>query len=338
MQEHSRPASPVMSGNTTITPPRTSAAGAAEQRPRAPARCPASDGLSSGSRRREVGVGLRHAERAELRGQVGDRGEERDVAAADRAECAGRDQDAHEREQRDGEVGPVGGDGRAREGGPRHAARPCPSPLSGTSGTHSKVTAIGGRQLLATTMLPGARRRLQRCRVSARRRFPVRTGVVRGLHVQARSVRGPPHAGGPPGPRAGDAPTTGCPAEVGLRGAAALRPALRAPGAPSGPWRARVRRFWRLLGEVDVVWLLGPHPLAMAFVLARGASPPARGARRAPGLPPATCARAIRGRRGILAAALLLEGDLARSGPDLPARGGGPGSRPPLSGRRGICR
>jgi glycosyltransferase involved in cell wall biosynthesis len=28
---------------------------------------------------------------------------------------------------------------------------------------------------------------------------------------------------------------------------------------------AGLRRFWRLLPEVDVVWLLGPHPLALAF-------------------------------------------------------------------------
>ena len=26
-----------------------------------------------------------------------------------------------------------------------------------------------------------------------------------------------------------------------------------------------LRRFWRVLGEVDVVWLLGPHPLCLAF-------------------------------------------------------------------------
>ena len=28
-----------------------------------------------------------------------------------------------------------------------------------------------------------------------------------------------------------------------------------------------LRRFWRLLDEVDAVWLLGPHPLALAFAL-----------------------------------------------------------------------
>ncbi len=42
----------------------------------------------------------------------------------------------------------------------------------------------------------------------------------------------------------------------------------------SRPWTAvgamarSVRRFWRLLDEVDAVWLLGPHPLAMAFAVA----------------------------------------------------------------------
>src|SRR5437588_1345438 len=28
-----------------------------------------------------------------------------------------------------------------------------------------------------------------------------------------------------------------------------------------------LRRFWRVLDHVDVVWLLGPHPLALAFAL-----------------------------------------------------------------------
>ena len=28
---------------------------------------------------------------------------------------------------------------------------------------------------------------------------------------------------------------------------------------------ASLRRFWRVLGEVDVAWLLGPHPLSLAF-------------------------------------------------------------------------
>jgi glycosyltransferase involved in cell wall biosynthesis len=28
-----------------------------------------------------------------------------------------------------------------------------------------------------------------------------------------------------------------------------------------------VRRFWRTLGDLDVVWLLGPHPLSIAFAL-----------------------------------------------------------------------
>jgi glycosyltransferase involved in cell wall biosynthesis len=42
----------------------------------------------------------------------------------------------------------------------------------------------------------------------------------------------------------------------------------------SRPWSAvgamvrSVRRFWGLLGEVDAVWLLGPHPLALAFAVA----------------------------------------------------------------------
>ena len=89
----------------------------------------------------------------------------------------------------------------------------------------------------------------------------------------------------------------------------------------SRPWTAvgamarSLRRFWRLLGEVDVVWLLGPHPLALAV----------RGRARRCGAgawcsasartSPATCARAIRATAASSAAALLLEGVLARSGP-----------------------
>ena len=36
---------------------------------------------------------------------------------------------------------------------------------------------------------------------------------------------------------------------------------LRAPLA----MLASLRRFWRVLAEVEVVWLLGPHPLCLAF-------------------------------------------------------------------------
>jgi glycosyltransferase involved in cell wall biosynthesis len=39
-------------------------------------------------------------------------------------------------------------------------------------------------------------------------------------------------------------------------------------GAPAlAGWPRSLRRFWRLLGTVDTVWLLGPHPLALAFAL-----------------------------------------------------------------------
>src|SRR3954470_20484572 len=31
-----------------------------------------------------------------------------------------------------------------------------------------------------------------------------------------------------------------------------------------------IHRFWRLLPEVDAVWLLGPHPLAIAFAAMAG--------------------------------------------------------------------
>jgi glycosyltransferase involved in cell wall biosynthesis len=41
-------------------------------------------------------------------------------------------------------------------------------------------------------------------------------------------------------------------------------PSMLSPRAPLAMLRS-LRRFWRLLGEVDVVWLLGPHPLCLAF-------------------------------------------------------------------------
>jgi glycosyltransferase involved in cell wall biosynthesis len=47
-------------------------------------------------------------------------------------------------------------------------------------------------------------------------------------------------------------------------------PHYRSLASPLEPARALVtslRRFWRLLGDVDAVWLLGPHPLAIAFAL-----------------------------------------------------------------------
>jgi glycosyltransferase involved in cell wall biosynthesis len=47
-------------------------------------------------------------------------------------------------------------------------------------------------------------------------------------------------------------------------------PHYRSLASPLEPARALVtslRRFWRLLDRVDAVWLLGPHPLALAFAL-----------------------------------------------------------------------
>lgn len=41
-------------------------------------------------------------------------------------------------------------------------------------------------------------------------------------------------------------------------------PSMLSPRAPLAMLRS-LRRFWRLLPEVDVVWLLGPHPLCLAF-------------------------------------------------------------------------
>jgi glycosyltransferase involved in cell wall biosynthesis len=41
-------------------------------------------------------------------------------------------------------------------------------------------------------------------------------------------------------------------------------PSMLNPRAPLAMLRS-LRRFWRLLPEVDVVWLLGPHPLCLAF-------------------------------------------------------------------------
>ena len=41
-------------------------------------------------------------------------------------------------------------------------------------------------------------------------------------------------------------------------------PSMLTLGAPLAMLRS-LRTFWRLLGQVDVVWLLGPHPLCLAF-------------------------------------------------------------------------
>jgi glycosyltransferase involved in cell wall biosynthesis len=41
-------------------------------------------------------------------------------------------------------------------------------------------------------------------------------------------------------------------------------PSMLSPRAPLA-MLGSLRTFWRLLGQVDVVWLLGPHPLCLAF-------------------------------------------------------------------------
>ncbi|MGH2965721.1 MAG: glycosyltransferase [Solirubrobacterales bacterium] len=65
-------------------------------------------------------------------------------------------------------------------------------------------------------------------------------------------------------------------------------------------------RFWRTLADVDVVWLLGPHPLAVAFALLAAA----RGKRVVLGVRqdlPAYVRNRRPGRRMMIAAASLLE-------------------------------
>jgi glycosyltransferase involved in cell wall biosynthesis len=43
-------------------------------------------------------------------------------------------------------------------------------------------------------------------------------------------------------------------------------PSMLSPRAPVAMLRS-LGRFWRVLSQVDVVWLLGPHPLCLAFAL-----------------------------------------------------------------------
>lgn len=44
-------------------------------------------------------------------------------------------------------------------------------------------------------------------------------------------------------------------------------PALTHPAAVARAMVAALGRFWRVLDEVDAVWLMGPHPLALAFAV-----------------------------------------------------------------------
>ena len=78
------------------------------------------------------------------------------------------------------------------------------------------------------------------------------------------------------------------------------------PRALARAFSGSLRRFWRLLEHVDVVWVLGPYPLAVAFAVA------ARLRRRKVVLGvrqdlPAYIRARRPGRRGALAAALALE-------------------------------
>jgi glycosyltransferase involved in cell wall biosynthesis len=56
------------------------------------------------------------------------------------------------------------------------------------------------------------------------------------------------------------------PADVGFEPLPYYR-TLANPIEPARAFLVSLVRFWELLSRVDVVWLLGPHPLAMAFAL-----------------------------------------------------------------------
>lgn len=81
---------------------------------------------------------------------------------------------------------------------------------------------------------------------------------------------------------------------------------LASPAAVVRAAAGSVRRFWRALREVDVVWLLGPHPLAVAFALLAAL----RGRRVVLGVRqdlPAYVRNRHPGRRSMRAAAIALE-------------------------------
>ena len=88
-------------------------------------------------------------------------------------------------------------------------------------------------------------------------------------------------------------------------------------------------RFWRTLADVDVVWLLGPHPLAIAFALMAAA----RGKRVVLGVRqdlPAYVRNRRPGRRMMIAAASLLEASFRLLARRFGVVVVGPGARPPL--------
>ena len=84
-------------------------------------------------------------------------------------------------------------------------------------------------------------------------------------------------------------------------------PSLARPAQAVRALASSVRRFWRVLDEVDGVWLLGPHPFAIAFALlawCRGRSV-TLGVRQDL---PAYVSNRHPGRRSLRVAALVLEG------------------------------
>ena len=82
---------------------------------------------------------------------------------------------------------------------------------------------------------------------------------------------------------------------------------LTSPAAALAAWPRALARFWRTLAGVDAVWLLGPHPLGLAFAVLAAA----RGRRVVLGVRqnmPDYVRTRHPGRRGLLAAGLALEG------------------------------
>ncbi|HYH90180.1 MAG TPA: glycosyltransferase [Solirubrobacteraceae bacterium] len=84
-----------------------------------------------------------------------------------------------------------------------------------------------------------------------------------------------------------------------------------------------LRRFWRLLDEVDAVWLLGPHPLTIAFA-ALGLLRRRRVVLGVRQHFPDYIRRRRPGRRDLLAAALVLEGAFRLLGRAVPVVAVGP--------------
>ena len=201
-------------------------------------------------------------------------------------------------------------------------------PAAGGAGAHRRPEPLGP--------VARAARRLHRLPLLARGRLATTPSARSSRSSRSLAAADGPHrAVRPREPASRGAPTTGCRTTIDFVPLPHY-PSLAHPLAALRGMAGSLRRFWRSLDDVDAVWLLGPHLLAIGFAVLAALRGQEGLPRRAPG--PAALRREPPPRQALDdVGRKRARGHLQADGPPLPGGRRGPAAGRELPRRRGAC-